>query len=189
MSRQLVTVTEDQIERAQRMLYNVPGGANKALARAINRATQNARSNVVRHIRDEYTVKATDVRRTLSVTRATASNLEAEINSKGAVIPLSSFKVRPATVNGRRRTPIRVSVRKGNVQSLDRSFIARLGGGKPNVFERVGQRRLPIRKLHGPSVAQMMGNDRVIDRISQDATDMMDKRLEHEIGRLLEGAN
>lgn len=187
MSRAKMTVQAERIERAERMLAGVKGGAGKALSRSMNRAIDGARANVVRAVREEYNASPTAIRKTMRVNRAKPGNLEAELVSSGPVLPLDAFDVSPKTVNGKRRTPIRVGVKKGTRHALDRGFIARVGDGKPKVFERIGSARLPIRRLFGPSVPQMIGNDVVIGGIEEKAIDTMNARLDHEVNRLLEG--
>lgn len=186
MSQSIVRVSDAQIERAHLLLRGVRGGAPKALARAINRSVQNARSNMVRSVREEYTAKAKAIRETISISKASSSNLEAVVKSVSPPLPLRDFQVSPKTQNGKRRSPIRVAIKKGRKTSFDRTFVVRTGGSI-NVFERVGKSRLPIKKLFGPSVPQMIGNEKVITRISYGATAVMGKRLDHEINRLLEG--
>ena len=186
MSRELVTVTDSNIEKAQRMLFGLKGAAPRALSASINRGIQNARANVVREIRKEYTAGAGDIRRTIKLSRSTPKRLEAVITSSGSTLPLSSFSVRPMTVSGRRRTPVRVSVKRGGGQALQRAFILR-PGGRPNVFERVSSSRLPIRRLFGPSVPQMLGNESVVKRVGDLAQQTMETRLDHEINRILNG--
>lgn len=189
MSRRDISHTQQEIERAQSLLYGIKDGAPKALYRSLNRGIAMARTDLVREVREEYEVKAGDVRKTMTLTRATASRLEASVTFMGSPISLGSFNVRPKTQNPSRRTPIRVSVRTGSAPtSLDKGFILRTGG-KPSVFERVGQSRLPIRRLYGPSVPQMVGNDRVVDRVADKAQENLTKRLDHEINRLIGGAS
>lgn len=186
MSKGVVSLNEDQLINAEFELSSIKGGAPKAMSRAINRSLQSARGSMVKSVRDEYTAKAAAIRSTLSITKASPARLEATIKSVGSPLPLRDFNVSPKTANAKRRTPIRVSVRKGNKSSLNRSFVVRTGG-KVNVFERVGGKRLPIKKLFGPSVPQMIGNDKVIDLITEQTKLTMDKRLEHEINHLLGG--
>lgn len=189
MSRSFVSVSSVGIERAERLLTYIPKGVETAVPRAINRAMESARTAAVTKAREEYTVKAKAVRSTIKLTRANASNMTGVITSTGSPIPLYDFKVNPKTVNGRRRSPIRVSVKHGQQTSLNRAFIARLGSGKTGVFERLGKSRLPIKMLYGPSAPQMLENDNVAEFIEKTAVETMNKRLDHEIGRLLEGAN
>lgn len=187
MAAEWITFDDSQKRRSELLLAGIRNGASKAASRAINRAILTARSESINKAREEYTVKAKDVRETLKISKATPRRPIAVISSLGAPLPLSSFQVSPKTVNGKRRSAIRVSVKKGGRQSFDRAFIAR-PSGQIDVYERAGKKRLPIRKLFGPSVPQMVGNPKVISHIADKAREMMDKRLDHEIGRLLDGA-
>lgn len=188
MSRSFLSVSNVGVERAERLLMNIPGGLKKAVPRAINRAMESARTVGVQQARDQYTVKAKAVRSTIKLDRASSGRMVGVITSSGSPISLYDFKVNPKTVNGRRRSPIRVSVKKGQQTALSKGFIGRLGSGKTGVFERIGEKRLPIKMLYGPSAPQMLGNDNVADKIEKTAAETMDKRLDHEIGRLLDGA-
>lgn len=186
MSREFVTVTADHVKQAENLLSHVNGGAAQALSRALNRAVHSARANAVRGVRDEYTAKAGDVRKSIRLKMSKPNDLQAEVNSSGSPLSLSSFDVKPKTVNGARRSPIRVGVRKGSAVKMGRAFVARVGGNL-HVFERVGKARLPIEKKFGPSVPQMMGNPRLVEYIADRARKDIDKRLNHEIGRLIDG--
>ena len=187
MSREYVTVTAEQIEKAERLLHGLKGAAGKALARSLNRSLESSRTEGVRKVRQEYNVRAKDVRKTIKLSRAKPNRLTAVISSTGGALPLASFKYKPATVNPRRRTPVRVGVTKGALETLDRAFVARVNGVK-GIYERIGQRRLPIRQLYGPSVPQMIGNDSVVQSMASRARETMDIRLDHEIERILNGA-
>lgn len=186
MSKAFIKVSEDQLRQAERLLSHVNGGSRQAISRALNRSINTARSDLVRGVREEYTVRAAPVRNSIRLKNSTPQRLEAEISSSGEPLPLNYFKVQPNTPNPRRKTPIRVSVRKGSAKPIGRAFVARVGGTN-KVWERVGKARLPIRRLFGPSIPQMVGNDKVIGSVADKARISMDKRLNHEIGRLIDG--
>lgn len=186
MKRDIISAADEQIEKAAKALTGFEKHLPKVTANAVNRSAQSARSELVRSAREEYEVKAGDVRGTIRITSATTSEPTAIVVSRGSPVPLARFSVRPKTVNGSRRTPIRVSVKKGSAVSLDRGFIYRTGKGV-NVFERVGTPRLPIKKLYGPSVPQMLNNDKVASAVVEKAQEVLEKRLDHEISRVLKG--
>lgn len=185
MSAEYISAGPERLKKARNMLIGFEDEIPKVVSRAINRAIENARANVVREVRDHYNIKAKDIRTTLKISRSNSKNLAAVISSRGAPLPTMAFKVRPGTVNGRRRTPLTVSVKKGQSENLDRAFIATLGGSK-GVYERIGGPRLPIRQLYGPSVPQMIGNEEIIKQIADQARKTLDDRLDHEINRVLE---
>jgi hypothetical protein len=186
MRKAFLEVDDKQLENAERMLLDIPGGTGKAVYYALTRAIQNARSNLVNEARKSYTVKAKSVRSTLKIKRVTKKNLFGEVRSTGRVIPMIDFKVNPKTVNPRRSAPIRVGVRKGTSSPLASAFIARIDG-KVGVFERVGPNRAPLRQIFGPSAPQMVGNEDVIKRVSDEAVEVLQRRLDHEIQNILAG--
>lgn len=184
MSDIQITAKSDEIEKAVKMLAGVPGGAQKALSLALNRSLDSAKSEAVRAVAEEYTVKQKQVRPTMRAKKSSASNLEAEIVSTGASLPLMEFKVAPRSdTTGNRRQPIRVQVKKGGGGKLTRSFIH-----KGRVYEREGETRLPIRPLSGPAVPVMLNNEQVVERVEKKAIETVEKRLDHEVGRLLDKA-
>lgn len=187
MSRQFISLGDDRIQRARQMLVGFENQLGKVMARAVNRATENARSNVVREVRDHYNVKAGDIRKSMKISRAKAGRPVAVLSSTGSALPTMAFQVRPGTVNGKRRTPIRVSIKKGESTLMERSFIARVNG-RIGVYERIGKKRMPIRQLYGPSIPQMVGNERIVESVAESAREMLDSRLDHEINRILDGA-
>ena len=70
---------------------------------------------------------------------------------------------------------------------LESAFIAQVGGHR-GVFEREGPARFPIRELFGPASPQMMySNGDVLDDIEQKMADTYEKRIEHEILRVMNG--
>lgn len=188
MSREFVSLAEDQIERLQKRLFGFEEQIDKVKARAINRSASTAQSTLVKEIRQRYNVKAKDVRSTVTIRRAKPSSPQAEIRSNGSVLPATSFKINPRTVNGKRRTPIRISYKRGSTKTLEDAFIARLNTGHLGVFKRLGKERFPIQKQFGPSVPQMAGNDQVVESVIESANEMLDKRLDHEINRILSGS-
>ena len=183
MSDIKITATSEQIEKAVKMLTGVPGGAEKALSLSLNRALDSAKTEAVRAVAEEYTVKQKIIRPTMRVKKSSTSNLEAEITSVGGSLNLlANFKVSPRTdTTGNKRQPIRVEIRKKG--TLTRSFVH-----KNHVWSRIGKERLPIRPLYGPAVPVMLNNEQIVDRVTDKAIETVDKRIDHEISRILDGA-
>jgi len=67
------------------------------------------------------------------------------------------------------------------------AFIARMQSGHTGMFERDGSKRLPISEFMGPSTAQMAGNSIVLADVEEKAQEVINKRVEHEITRILNG--
>lgn len=71
------------------------------------------------------------------------------------------------------------------------AFVSRFKSGHTGIFERTGgmtsRDKDEIQELYGPSVPQMLGNDEVANKVIQDTMEHFDKRMEHEIDRILSG--
>ena len=171
------------IRLAQDALAEIPKGAEAAAARAFNRALITGRAAAVREITKRYTVKAKDVRQTFQLKRASPGHLDAELISKGSALPLRAFSHNPTTdTTGAKRKPIRVTIGPNGAFVLTTSFVWR-----GNIFDRLGDRRLPIEKMTGPAVPSMLGNRDIVEEVQEVMNEAAAKRLEHELSRLIEG--
>ncbi|SFP11059.1 phage tail protein [Salibacterium halotolerans] len=179
-----VEVDEKLLEEVQSRLGAFQKKAPNAISNALNRASSNVRSNISKEIRKEYVIKAGDVKETLSKGKARRGDLSTEVRSQGSVIPLNRFKVSPKTVNPTRKKPIKIGVKKGSTKEVRGAFVADING--PKVFSRHGKSRLPISRLFGPSVPQMLDNEEIRQEINDQGVETFYERLDHEIFRLYE---
>lgn len=180
----MIADTEKAIERAQRLLAGIPGGVQVAMYRSMNRALQEGRTVAVREGAKHYTLKSRDVRSSFKMNKAARANLNAELISTGTNLPLSRYAHKPQTdTTGARRKPIRVGVKKsGGMKPLGQGFIWQ---GK--VMQRVGASRLPVAHKYGPAVPSILDNPQVVDAVTDKMTEAVERRMEHETLRLLEG--
>lgn len=177
-----VDVDKKMLREVEQRLGAMAHKTPNAVSNALNRALTNVASNISKEVRNEYIIKAGDVKATLKRSRATRSNLTAYVRSRGGPIPLDRFKVSPKTVNPKRKKPIKVAVKKTGLKEAIGAFIADLNGIK--VFKRKTKRRLPIKRLFGPSVPQML-NEQIVERINSEGQATFLKRLDHEVNRIL----
>lgn len=180
-----VNVDSELLDDVRGRLGDLSNKAPQAISRALNRAMTNIASNVSKEVRTEYVIKAADIKETLEKSKSTRTNLSAIVKSRGNLIPLDRFKVSPRKVTPKRKTPIKIGVKKNGTKNLKGAFVGDIHGIK--VFKRVGRKRLPIDRLFGPSVPQMIGNDEIRERINTEGKRTFDTRLEHEITRILQG--
>jgi len=181
----MIRVDSAKLKEVEQQLGSFSKKAPTVISRAINRAAQNAKTNVVSKTREEYVMKAKDVRDTIKIRKATQNSLGAVVTSTGSKVPLIKFKVSPN--KPRPKNPPRVlkaGVKKDGLKQILGAFIADINGNK--VFERERKNRLPIKQLFGPSIPEMLGNESVKTYVEREATKMFDKRLEHEINRVWE---
>lgn len=171
-------------EQIEELFGATPRQAKIVLWRALNRAATAGQTRASVTVRREYVIKAADVKKRIKIRKATAANLSAQIRASGPVIPLMKFDVTPTFPD---IMNVHARVKKGGKKPIQSGFVTRAENGHVNVFTRAGRNRFPIKGRYGPSIAQMMGKDEVVDDIQTRAQDVLDKRLEHELDRLLRG--
>ena len=183
MSTSTIKLTADKaMERAKKLLSEVPGGAEKALMRALNRAAQAGRTQADKSVRERYTLKQASILSTLTTRKATRTHLEAEIVSRGPMLGLAAFKHTPQKDStGAARKRVRVAVKKdGGLKPLGQAFVWQ---GK--IMQRVGRSRLPVEKLVGPSIPSIIGNPEIVEAIEEKSEEMVVKRLDNEVNSIL----
>ena len=75
-----------------------------------------------------------------------------------------------------------VSVKKGQGGIIARSF-----SNNGTFMQRTSPSRFPIKTLRGPAAPQLFENPEVMEEMSRAAIQMYEKRVEHELGRLIGG--
>ena len=178
-----IVVDDDELKRVRQQLGELQHKAPNVISRALNRSLTNINTTIRKGVRTKYTVQATDVKDRLDSVRASPSKLAAKVTAKGRPIGLDKFKVSPKTVNPRRKKQLKISVKKGSAKEILGAFIGNQGNEK--VFIRDGKPRLPISRLFGPSVPQMIGNNEVVEQINQSAYETYHKNINYEINYLL----
>ncbi|WP_036217048.1 phage tail protein [Lysinibacillus sphaericus] len=181
----MIQIRVDNAERIEQLFENTPREAKIILVRAINRGATAARTRSSVLLRKNYIMKAEDIKKRIKIRKATANNLSAQIRASGPVTPLMKFDVTPSTPQS---VIVRARVKKGGSRKvIKHGFVNRMSNSHVNVFTRVGRNRLPIKGLYGPSIAQMMGKEEIVEEIIERGQTVRDERLEHELNRLLRG--
>lgn len=185
----MIAVKGYQIAKAEAMLASIKGGANRALANALNRAALGARTDAVQQVTKAYMIKANSVRDTIKVKHASVNSLIARIESKSKVMPLIKFKVVPNShfSGGKRPAILRAEIKRGETKLWHGAFIINKRSGGVGVFVRKGKDRLPIKEKFSLSVPQMLGSPNISKYIEENAVERLDKNLDHEINRILRG--
>lgn len=194
-----------ELERRIGSLANV----NKVVARAANRVAENARTEFVRESRKRYVVKYGEVKSAIKLRKATTANPAAFLEAREHLKPLIDFKVTPKRpvlwkqrtrarrINGRNsfmyanpnvyRAAVKTDSRgrplEGN-DNIPKAFVQNTGSGL-HVMRRIGNGR-EARKLYGPSVPQMLGNEELMEKMEQTVNHRLRERIEHEVEHLLQ---
>lgn len=183
----IVDVVEDSLDKATRLLAGINGGVYKAVGSALSRAAATGKTAAKQPVTKEYTISQSEfLARTRNINhfvRESSGGISVVFGFRGNVIPLMKFNTR---VNGSGQIVTQVK-RSGSAETLNRAFSAQMGGHK-GIYERVGVKRFPVEELYGPATPQMMySSEEVTDEIERKVADTYEKRIDHEILRILNG--
>lgn len=183
----IVDVVEDSLDKATRLLAGINGGVYKAVGSVLSRAAATGKTAAKQPVTKEYTISQSEfLARTRNINhfvRESSGGISVVFGFRGNVIPLMKFNTR---VNGSGQIVTQVK-RSGSAETLNRAFSAQMGGHK-GIYERVGVKRFPVEELYGPATPQMMySNEEVTDEIERKVADTYEKRIDHEILRILNG--
>lgn len=180
------------LEDVQQRLGELSRKTPNVVSSALNRAVTNIATNINRGVRKEYTIKAADVKSALKKTTANPKSLKGAVTANGSVIPIDKFKTTRMLATSRKggvksvsfnKKTFKASVKSGGLKPIATAFVTNLNGTK--VFKREGKKRLPIGRVMGPSVPQMIGNEGIASHVQSEGQAMFDRRIEAGINHLL----
>ncbi len=149
------------LESAVAALGRIPPQAQKALKKASRKTLQLAKREAVAKVKARYTSPISLFTSSLQLkARATGG----ELISKGAKNPLYKFKTAPKGRITTRGRYIHAEVVRGQGGTLKKAF--RMSSG-PNIFERIGASRKPIKKLYSVAAPSMLNVPEVREPVMQ----------------------
>jgi hypothetical protein len=141
--------------------------SEKAEQRAVGTLARRLPVEARRDIQAEYNLPAARITQGLSVTRG---NGYVELRASKRGIGAINFGARQV---GRRTGGVRVEILRGRPDTWPDAFIATGRGGNRQMFMRSTSKRLPIKTVYGPSVAQMLRKPGRAERLAVFAQDIL----------------
>lgn len=180
-------IAEENFGKAKLLLNGIPGGVYKAVGSALTRAASAGKTEAKRAVSQEYTISSGDflqyTRNINHFVRGGDGSVEVVFGFAGYPIPLMHFQTRIDS-EGR---PV-AHVKRANTPELLSHAFRQLVRGHYGIYEREGAARYPIHELYGPATTQMMyANEDVLDAIEEKMVETYEKRIDHEILRVLNG--
>lgn len=178
------------LKRTELNLKTIGNGIPKAMSSAVKRVSAGIKTDAARKVRDTYFVKHSDVINTLSV-RPDQGGDGIVLVSRGPTIPLSKFKVSPASPEAwvkkwKRGGMLKVGVKRGGtMQPLKSVFLTKFQSGHLAVAQRKGKGRFPIDELYGPAIPSMLAQPGMAEYLMNRAQERMSDRLPHEVNRVM----
>lgn len=175
-------VIKSDLQKVQLRLGKHFKQAPSVISRALNRAAEATKTTAVREVTQNYFLKSKDIRPTMTTYKSTKTRLRASVVVKDNKMPLERFKVSPSKPRPKNPPVLKVGVKKPGLKDLPGAFVI------PNlkIYERVGRPRKPIKRKFGPAVPQIVNGEKMRYEIQNESYRTYQKRLDHEIKRIME---
>lgn len=193
-----IEISRIDMLKAEALLIGVKNGREKVTARAVNKTLAGVRTDSVNEISKVITANKKIIRKAFSIYRASPRKLTARVESRGEPLGLIHFRARQT------KKGVTAQVLKKKPRKLYKgAFIATIKNAE-NVFWRkyheapsrpprpgVKYRRLPkkyrlpIQRLTGPRIPDIMGKPATLKRIQAKANERLKKNLKHELDYML----
>jgi len=182
-----------------------PTQRDAAIKRAAKRAADAAKTETKRQLTSLYTLPSGMVGATISSRMNQGAGATMKISA--GVNPLPDFKGVSPKAPVKKPVGVAVSVKQGSGGSLPQSFTAQMPSGHIGVFTRTPGKKMrramrqnatyaqqavkshgrdAIKEQYGPATSGMFkANPDVNDPVVEKAMETFEKRVEHEIGRIL----
>jgi len=161
----------------------------KAINLAAKRAADAGVTATKRGLASDTTLKSSDIGKSVKK-YVYGSPLDMSIGMKisDTARPLSNFKFTPKNRMPPAKGPVITEIYKGaKKRQAAHAFVAQMPTGHIGIFERETEESLPIRQLPGPSVTGLFkANENVHNAVWDIIFDTFEKRVEHELTRLLD---
>lgn len=193
---------DSNIDEIEKKLSEITDRSRLVMMRAMNRTARNIATTTKREVASRYFVKQKQVADTLKISKASKSNLEVAVVSRGEKLELEKFKVSP-------REPVKIISREERTPRVYRAAVKKAGGLKPlygekvsgkqskpffaitkkgtqGIFFRSRSRAYPIKQVMGPAIPQIIDNKEAMENIMKNANETLQKRIEHELSRVMQ---
>ena len=125
----------------------------KAEVSATNKAAVSGVAKTVQHIRSDYNIKSSEMKKDLKHYKASLQNIIYKIRIKHKAKALSKFRAR------QNKKGVAASIKKGKRKTYLGTFMATMRSGHIGVYKRKGKQRLPIKELYGPSTMELFSSE------------------------------
>lgn len=182
-----VRIDQAHLNRAYQALRLIPGAFPRAVAAASNRTLETMRTDTVNETSERYFAKPGDIRKTITLKRASAGKLSAVMLSRGARKNISKYQITPKSPRAGRKDGFMGAVkREGGLKPLpEGTFMINTPNAGPVLFLRTSRGKWGIEHVHSPSIPQIIKNKDTVDAVETHAQEVFVKRLDHEVMRIL----
>lgn len=176
-----VETTGHGIGECCKLLMSIPGGLKKVTRKVKQELTRKARKVVPQAISQTYYVQRRHIQNAMTVRSAM-------VLLRGERLNVSDFMIKPNKVKNPQHG-LHVGVkREGGLKFIRSGFLIHgRDSGKVLGMQRLGRQRKDIRTLTAPAVPQMMGNEEVQSRVTEELERTAVESLMLWTGRIITG--
>lgn len=205
----------EQLSRVEKLLYGIPNGASTAISNAFNSGLNAAKTEARKQIQQRYAISWAQLSREKFMKVKIQKSYKAgtaSIEFSGQKIPLYKYSTYPKnrTYVGEQIPVVvdrftlsnekwRMVFKNSHVKAMDTKakgwqhdadwFIATFSNDHTGIFSRVGimtsGKKERIKEAFGYSVADMLDYEPAKEAVAKRVQEVVERRLEHEIGRIL----
>lgn len=188
----MIEVSEETMTRIHTILSGIEGAKGKILRPAFGRAMQAGKTEAKRQALATYHIKSSEFNSaTRIVYKGITDNhdeIVGNISFSGYPIKLIRFHVTPTTPPKRKKAPSANVLEANAPVKFNRKndvFVQQMTTGHIGIFKREDTGK--IKELYGPSGPKMIENEKVMQAIEDKVNKVINRRIDHEINRLLNG--
>lgn len=172
-----VRIDASDLKRLSAKLGKCPMITRQATSSALNKTINRVIRKTKEEVSKEYSPLLRGIKQTAKIKKSNVATLQAEVKYTGSPIKAGDFK--KSIPSNRYRSPVKLWIKKSAATSGSNPVM--FGGhGKKGVFKRsLGSRDTTT--VYTVSIPQMVSNDEVYQRVSDDAKKYLTDRLEHEL--------
>lgn len=192
-----VEISRETMDKIHGVLSKVQNADKKVLKPAMARGLMAGKTEAGRKARKTYRISVADFnskgRLEYKNVSETGNGIIGSIKYSGRAIPLMKFKVSPP-VPEKRKMPSAAVLKANSLVKFSREnnvFVAKMKSDHIGIMERQKGMISPatgkekIKELLSPPVPQMVGNENVMQDVEERVQEVINKRMEHEMERLL----
>ena len=176
-------ISAEGLERANAVLKHIKGAFPRAVASTTNRVLEGMRTDAVAETKGRYFAKPSDIRKTITLKKANAGNLTGAMVSRGARKTLADYQLLPKSPK-KSMKGLQGAVKTDGLKNIYSGFLVRRGG-KYKPYIRTGSGKWGIQSINSPAIPQILKNEETIAFLEKKASERFEKRIDHEVIRLL----
>lgn len=191
-----IKITSPNIKDIEKRLGALKNKAPNVLSNVLNRVISRVKTLAPKEITNKYKISRANFIKWVRYSKVTKSNLNAYYSARSYPLSISEYyKSKPNKFVSRKGLTIdkikkkfkgvKTQVEKGHGFILHKKAFIAVMKNKTHegVFRSIGNRK--IEEIKGPSAASILGNKEILEKIDKETKDVYNKRIEHEINRLL----